>query len=315
MSPAYRPSQGAIRDGAPRIIRVTNQPVTGSTAAAPSRTRSPGPAKPTTLFKRADVGFGGGEGQEVQLIAEPGYTKQGFLDVPFRMQCPPLDQLSRTMQHNHQTYEVVGGPEGPEQRSRSGGPSLRTVPFKTVFLNWQPSWAIWPTPDAMDPALLEPLLAVAELEELCKRGIRFRLRIGNAALYDHDDVNMVCVLTQANTDEIAGEPDARYLNLVFQEWKPTEIERASVKNTLGPWTHKIVGGDTLYKLAVTYYKTNSLWQLIANANPGMQNGVPPSVNLLLWAQLHHKSSITIPAKPATTVALETAAGTRGIVLP
>jgi hypothetical protein len=264
-------------------------------------------SKPTTIFKRSDTPFEGG-GTEVTLQAEPGYTKSGFLGVPFRFQVPPLDNIQKTRGHNWQGYMVTGGADGPKERSRSEGPKLQTVTFKAIVLNWEPSWQVW------SPDELEPQLAAAELEELVKRGIKFRLRIRNAELYDYDDVNMLAAMTQADVTEEAGEPDARYIQCGFQEWDPTEVERKALKNTIGPWSHKVVAGDSLYTLSQHYYKTNTLWKLIAAANH--LTSYPPSQPLFVGNVKSHKV-LKIPAKPASasTISANGERQTTAIVLP
>lgn len=242
-----------------------------------------------TIFTRSDKPFDG-EGTEVMLVAEPGFTKPGWLGVPFRFQVPPLDKVSRTATHSEAGFVVLGGADGPRERSRSEGPKLRTVQFKAVFMSWQPDFAVWV------PDLYEPQLAAAELEALSLEGIKFRLRIRNAHLYDYDDVNMIATCTQANVDEEAGEQDSRYINLSFQEWGVTPAEARAAQGGLGPWTFKPsrTGKDSLYSLSTKYYKSAVLWKLIVQANP-LLSRIPPTSTALYNAM--GGQAIRIPAKP------------------
>jgi hypothetical protein len=257
-------------------------------------------AKPTTIFKRSDTPFLGG-GTEVMISLEPGYTKSGWLGVPFRFQFPPLDKWDKTRSASWPGFMVVGGAKGPRERARHEGPKLQTVTFKAMFLNWEPGFEVW-APDE-----LEPQLAAAELEALCQEGVKFRLRIRNAELYDYDDVNMIAVITQADVSEEAGEPDTRYMQLAFQEWEPSAQESKSVKQALGPWTFKPVkgGSENLYGLSKKYYKTTALWRLIVAANPSLKN-VPPSSTALYNSTGGH--SIKIPPKPTPGDTTGAAAG-------
>ncbi len=278
-----------------------------------------------TLFKRSDTPFLPNVGTEIALVAEGGFTAAGWLAVPFRFQCPPMDSLSRSTAHQWASYTVTGGKKGPSERTRSEGKRLKTMTLKTVVLNWEPDWQVW------SPDELEPQLAAAELEALCDAGVKFRLRVKNASLYDYDDVNMLAVLTQVEVTEEAGEPDARYLQLSFQEWAPTQVEVNAKKKQLGPWTHELTLKDTAYSLSHDYYHTYSLWRLILAAN-GLRGGPSTPLVQLVSAFTVRRTPkhvgkgtlplvvkvVKIPAKPpppSSTLNVPGERETEGIVLP
>lgn len=247
------------------------------------------PRRPGVIFKRSDHPFRGIPGTQITLTREPGVTKKGWLDVPFRFMLPPIDAWSRSAAHNRQTYDVIGADDEKVlerpisgQRSRNAGAQLRTVTFRTAFMSWTPDWAIW------DPDLEDPILAARELEWLSLKGVEFRLRMRNAAMYDHDDVNMLATIISCDVQEQANEPDTRYLDLGFQEVDPTELSRRSrfQKDDAGPWTHTPDENDTLYSVAERYYKSRALWVVIAQAN-GITN-MPPSRSLRNWRKQGNK---------------------------
>jgi nucleoid-associated protein YgaU len=253
------------------------------------------PGKPGVIFKRSDTPFVG-DGTHVVLHREKGLTKRGFLDVPFRFQIPPLDDWSRSFSGRWTNFDVVGGKNGPAERSRWGGAGLRTVQFRTMFMDWHPGWGVW------EPDMLEPIMAVRELERLARRGIIFELKIRNHGMFEHNDVNMTAVLTQGDVSEVSGEPDTRYITLSFQEYDELEVERKRRQQQsprgAGPWSHTVVAGDTLYSLARHYYHAQSFWRLIAQANPGMADWAP-SRSLLEWSKRQKRKRVKVPVKGST----------------
>jgi hypothetical protein len=284
----------ATRRGQGTVVRLpagASGPLEGKVVASvPPRVsapKAPGGAS-GTIWYRPDTPFSG-DGVRVMLSREEGFTPQGKLRVPFRFQLPPHETISRGAAYAWSNFDALDTDEGVVERTRPGGPRLRTVSLKTMFLAWDATFQVW------KPALLDPILAVRELEQLCLSGVRFRLRVHNPRMYTHDDVNMLAVLTQVTPTEEPGEPDTRYVQLEFQEYKPTEVERRAIHNQLGPWTHTIKDGDTLYKLAKRYYHRQSDWRRIARApENGNLEHQAPSHNLIGWARTHHRKTLRIP---------------------
>jgi LysM repeat protein len=212
--------------------------------------------------------------------------------VPFRFQVPPMESWQRSFTGRWSNFDVVGGANGPVERTRFGGPGLRTVNFKTMFLDWHPTWGVW------QPDLLEPILAVRELEDLARKGIIFALKVRNEGRYVHDDVNMLATITQGDVEEVSGEPDTRYVTLSFQEYD--ELEAARQQKALTPpsliangLSHTIKPGDTLYSVARQYFHRQAEWKLIASANAGMANWAP-SRPLTAWAKQTGRKRVKIP---------------------
>jgi hypothetical protein len=255
------------------------------------------PSKPGVIFKRSDSPFSG-DGTHVTLSRREGITRRGYLDVPFRFQIPPLESWQRSFSGRWQNFDVVGGEDGPRERTRFGGPGLRTVNFRTMFMDWHPSWGVW------EPDLLEPILALRELEVLSRKGVIFALKLRNDGRFGHDDVNMLASILQGDVEETSGEPDTRYITLSFQEWDELQAKRqargkgskTTLKSSDG-LSHKIVAGDTLYSLARANYGRQSDWRVIATANPGMSNWAP-SRPLTQWVKQTGRKRIKIPGSHA-----------------
>lgn len=266
----------------------------GATFPGPGRKPNPRsqPNKPGVIFARSDTPFSG-DGTHVTMARREGVTKRGYLDVPYRFQVPPMDSWQRSFTGRWQNFDVVGGADGPGERSRFGGAGLRTVNFRTMFMDWHPSWGVW------EPDLLEPILAVRELEVIAQKGVIFTLKIRNDGRFTHDDVNMLAVITQGDVEEVSGEPDTRYITLSFQEYDAAQAARQAGGLSGKPSlfgtgiSHTIASGDTLYSLARQYLGTQTGWRQIAKANAQMANWAP-SRSLLEWSRQSGRTRIKIP---------------------
>lgn len=294
MATARRPQAGEVQ-----LVNV-NEATAVATAEAQAQAeysdqrRNPRsqPHAPGVIFKRSDHPFHG-QGTQVSLHAVRGLTRRGWLAVPYRFAIPPLDSWQHSFTGRMNAFDVVGGADGPAEHARPGGPGLQTVTFQALWMDWHPAhWGVW------KPDQLAPILAVRELKQIARKNIIFRLRIRNPHLFRQDDVDMLATITQGDVEERAGEPDARYLTLSFQEYAELDAQRRSREKhqSDGPWTVKIKSGMTLRSLARDYYHEQSLWTVIANANPHMQNWAP-SRDLHEWATKYHRTRITIPSKP------------------
>jgi LysM repeat protein len=257
------------------------------------------PNRPGAIFKRSDTPFSG-DGTHVTISKRDGVTKRGYLDVPFRFQIPPLESWQRSFTGRWSNFDVVGGADGPVERTRFGGPGLRTVNFRTMFLDWHPTWGVW------QPDLLEPILAVRELEQLTRKGVIFALKVRNEGRFTHDDVNMLATITQGDVEEVSGEPDTRYVTISFQEYDELEAGRQArgASGTGGVTirsngaSHTIKAGDTLYSLARTYYRRQSDWRTIALANAGMGNWAPTRA-LTEWSKQTGRKRVKVPGMLAS----------------
>ena len=78
-------------------------------------------------------------------------------------------------------------------------------------------------------AALDPLAAPA-------------VQVGDAPTVEH--VTPGTESPYAEPEEVAGEPDTRYVSLSLQQYRATEMEREQMLGD-GPWTHTLRPGDTL----------------------------------------------------------------------
>jgi len=257
-----------------------------------------GPSRPGTIFKRPNQPFVG-DGTHVTLSRIPGMTKSTRLDVPFRFQIPPTDGWQLSAGHNVGRYQVVSGrgtdrADLPGERARKGGANLRTFGFSTFFVDHNPDYAVW---EMDDP---DPIIMARELMQISLRGIVHRLRVRNTRYMDHDDVNMAVIMETCDISEQPGEPAVRNITMAWVEYVPTELDRRGADR---PSSHTIKRNDTLYKLARAYYKNQSLWGVIAAANPGMASWAP-SRDLAEWKAKTGHARVKIPDKPKVVGTVE-----------
>jgi hypothetical protein len=258
----------------PHVGQVEPWPADG----APTFQAGPGLPPPPT---------GAGEGMHVVLTRVDGVTDEGLLETPYVFQLPPLEEFRAGEQFNFNDYDTlrVG------QHSRPIGRALATVDFQTLFLDWDATYAIAVTnnPAGFAP---DPRALAGDLRELLRSGTAFWLWCGHPILYDDPEVAMYATLRTLQFTEKAGEPDARYADVSFTEWRAADIERSQRGKQL-PTTH-VVGRpppgnpQTLRSLAVYYYNgRSSLWKLIKKAN-GLSNYGPETA-------LKKGRVLTIPA--------------------
>lgn len=265
----------------------------------------------------------GGQGLRVRLMAEKGLTAPGLLAQPFRFQMPPTEDFSIGYSHAHTDYDTIGG----EQLSRPGAVALRTVSFSTLFLDYDVSWQAYHRGAVgATAAPIPPDIVTEELEEVLTEGTPVRLQVGRVT--DVWELNMMATLRTLEVSERAGEPDARYVNVGFVEFKkPDKIARkklgkkratgAAPPNQYNPTTPTSVPirvGDTrtLHGLAIEFYGSAEKWRVIAAAS-GLTNVSPSEAIGTLHTGLAAKR-LTIPKIPHAATP-RASRGSGGVLYP
>lgn len=198
-------------------------------------------------------------GLSVVLRPIRGLTRRGLLRHPFHFQVPPLDEFGWDVAHGWSDYEAIR----KGQFSRSGSRQLRTMTLRSLVVDYNPSWASWAgghrhmgggdlTPGHAPLRVTDPLgnptgttsgangaqpmqepggiapnprRVADQLTRLCHAGTPMRLIVWNRALYNKPDVDMPITLRSVSVRERAGEPDSRYFNLTFTEYREAQQER------------------------------------------------------------------------------------------
>lgn len=242
-----------------------------------------------------------GDGMLVTMYGIDGLTDPEVLDSPFHFQCPPMDSLSIDESFSFSTWNTLrhGDMTSPTGRS------LSSVSFTTLWLDYRPSFSVHGDYAYQGAQTPDPTTAARRLKAILRRGTPFGLVIGNRKLWDRNDLHWgptngnAAVLTSLGAEERAGELDARYFNVTFQEYRePKLLRRVKGKprptsDTRGRKLPAVVVVDragtardrdrvvlrdaSLRGLAKHYYGEQAAWRLIAQAN-GI-TGFAPSRNL------------------------------------
>lgn len=244
-----------------------------------------------SLFQRLDPATGGirafgTSGLRVTLVPEPGLTPKGLLDPPFRFQVPPLEEFTIQRTYEHSEWTTIRG----NTHSRPGALALATVQFQSLFVDWDPTWAV------VHMNRPNPLALVDQLTDLQLHGRPFRLVVGSPAMWGfRPHLNMLATLRTLGSTEKAGEPDTQYADVQFSEYRePRRVSRRKLGSKRGdpapirgrakpklpavvevwPDGQAQVPGRTwvdtqpvtLHELAKWFYSAAGLWTLIARAN-------------------------------------------------
>ena len=224
-------------------------------------------------------------GVRVTLFSEPGITSKNVLTEPFRFQVPPLEEFAQQFGFDHSEYTTIRGGTYTRPTARQ----LTQIQFQTFFVDWNPNWAAF---HLFKP---NPIEQANGLRSILNSGTAFRMVIRNPDLWGYqNDVNMLAVLKALTVTEKSGEPDARYIDLTFQEYRPpAEIKRKQLGKKTKPgsrpprslpktpttvliqfdgaayhssrtWTYS--DPVTLSKLSTHFYGSAIGWRIIASKN-------------------------------------------------
>ena len=175
-------------------------------------------------------------GMRVELSAIKGLTNPALLKTPYRFQVPPTDNFQRQLSYTFNDFDTLSA----NQHSTPIGAQLEVITFSTLVLDASPVWAVWPNnPGALDDATRDSTFNVLNmtemLEELVNSGTPFLLRCGQPTLWAGGnrandksgdkrkvggyDVNMPATLRSLTLIQQPGEPDSRYMQVEFHEYR------------------------------------------------------------------------------------------------
>jgi hypothetical protein len=232
-------------------------------------------------------------GVRVTLTAKPGLTRKGHLESPYHFQCPPLDSISWEGSFDHEEYQTLTR----GTFSRAAGRGLRTVTFSTLVADFNANErSLRRHGSALRKSQMnwfrrtgrtEAHHLAEELRKLMNAGTPFWLRVGMPKFRPDWDIKMLATLRSLQVEERAGEPESRYLNIAFSEYRPTDDETS--RKAKGPRgdvrvvtlriddEKKVIDGGgihglsnrdslTLVRVAIAAYGAASYWQRIRDAN-------------------------------------------------
>jgi len=286
-------------------------------------------------------------GLSVTLSRIPGITSPKLLKKPYRFQVAPLDEFGWDHSYNWIDYDTVT----KGQFTRDGGRVLRTLSISSLVVDYNPSWSSiaggrthqrgsysidgtsrgdahpltevvnpgvnWPEPGGDAP---HPANVARDLDTLCDVGEPLNLVVWNRALEMKPDIDMAVTIRTYSVRERGGEPDARYFDLGFTEYRTAMTKRKrygrdrheklpAIVHVMGNGNAFTVeqGGESipernqdkienasLTKLAKAFYGSASEWKIIAARN-GIDHwgGDTP---LAGWVGQGSHRKLTIPKK-------------------
>lgn len=228
-------------------------------------------------------------GMKITLSRVANITQKGLLNDPYHFQCSPLESFRVTHAFEHTDYSTIKG----ETFSRKSTKGLRTIQFQTLIVDW----GSFVNVQEYDFAKLTDTLI-----EICESGSPVKLTVDRG---DSTGFSMPVTLRQFDVEEKAGEPDSRYFDVSFTEWRDAYVTRKA----RWPVRHKVTGEDTLAGLAKKYYGKPSLARIIAKANKIKTFGF--NTRIVLSKKWKRGDIIIIPAPPRTS----SSSGTGGTKAP
>lgn len=144
-------------------------------------------------------------------------TKRGILAKPFNFQVAPLEEFSWTQGANHGEFDTISR----GQFSRRGGRVLLTFDMRTLVVDYQPHWTSWQEPRPNAP---HPQESAVLLRKLVNSGTPFMFH-ARSGFWEGSDLRLPVTLRSIASSEKAGEPDSRYFDLSFVEWREQELDR------------------------------------------------------------------------------------------
>lgn len=170
-----------------------------------------------------------GEGLRIQLRRIPGVTKgeaAKILEKPYRFQCPPMDTFEIQRQRSFGTYTNY---KGAEFLSR-GGKQLQPITFRTIAVEYAnfvvERW--WEEHELVD-------YYVDRLTKIWDAGWPVEL-LATHAYNQKAELHMDAVIESVTVVEVAGEKDARYIDIGFKQWRdPVVTARRRGGSTAVHW--------------------------------------------------------------------------------
>lgn len=210
------------------------------------------------------------DGLKIKLVRIPGVTDKRLLPVPYYFQCPPTDTFTLNYGHESQTYSVIPtGTSRGGQYKRVGGRKLRAVSFSTIVVDWA-EFMIRSHQDANAANGYDSLQDLVErLQHMAENGSPVHLLAAHDWA-DEPEIDFYATMPDLALHEQGGEPDARYADVSFEEWRDPVVQgKSSKKQRRGgkswPKTHVLDDDDTLYGLAKTYYGKDGAGRVGAEA--------------------------------------------------
>lgn len=163
------------------------------------------------------------------ILRRTPQTKKGVLKKPLRFPIAPLDDFGWDATFGWTDYDTIN----KGQFTRRSGRQLRTLTISTIAMDWSAPWAViqqghaenWRRDKDAYGTAAAPWKLAKRLDHLIMQGTPMMLIVKNPDLYKAPDVRMNVTLRTMNVRERAGEPDSRYFELDFVEYRAPKVAR------------------------------------------------------------------------------------------
>lgn len=168
-----------------------------------------------------------GDGLLVRMARIPGLTDPDLLTIPYHFQCPPLEEFAVQHAFSFSDYDTVNS----GQFSRRGGRQLRQVTFDSLAVDFEASWQAQPRSGASLSEQFDMDEYGDRLRRISDSGTPFRLLVTHqfsvraSGAVVEPELDMEATLRTLTVTERAGEPDTRYFNVSFVEWRDPVVSR------------------------------------------------------------------------------------------
>jgi len=239
------------------------------------------------------------------ILRRSPQTRKGVLKKPLRMPIAPLDDFGWDVSYGWTDYDTIN----KGQFSRRGGRQQRVLSISTLAMDWSAPWATvqqghaenWRNDQDAYGTATAPWRLAHRLDWLIGQGTPMMLIVKNPALYSSPDVQMDVTLRSMTVRERAGEPDSRYFQLDFVEYRAPKVQRKQYgdrhelpalveinqigvahevrrgdKKLRGKQRHQIGSGNrpaTLRSLAKHFYGSPKKWREIKQRNAGRSTSI------------------------------------------
>lgn len=182
-------------------------------------------------------------GLQIILRRIRGVTDPGVLKQPYHFQISPLDEFGVEAAGNWTDYQTISG----GTFTRDGSKGLDTISFQAMVVDFNPSWAVkaggnehhervpfydegagrWRRTQLSEIGYYKPnpQRVAGEMRRLERALTPFMLVAHNKGLNDKPDLRMPVTLRNLSVREKAGEPDARYFDLSFTQYRRPKLKR------------------------------------------------------------------------------------------
>lgn len=239
-------------------------------------------------------------GLHVRLRREQGVTPKNVLAHPLRFPAFIGQEFSVEEEFPWEEFQSVGAGTFLIPPAGETAPSLRKFSGEVLTMTWDPRWFV--------QRGVNPKGLIRRLQWIGRHHAPFHMLVIQKPNHGMKaDFAGLAVLTRMSVVTRRGEPDSRYVQCDFSQYREMTVRRRGRSDF--PKYHRLTAKDTLRSLAKRYYGREKNWREIRKANGiGKWGGVSELIKLKRYKV---GSWIKIPAEPEIHIGTSVSASGRG----